>query len=108
MTLSDPPLPPPATPFERYVAEVVALGGPLSSIADHMVRNGGSPTSIPDILGGLLRDTLSPLAEHYGDEILDAAASLLHETCDVVCSEIYLVPLNRAQRRAARRRSGCD
>lgn len=108
MTLSDTPLPPPATPFERYVSEVVALGGPLASIADHMIRNGGTPTSIAEILNGLFRDTLRPLAEHHDDAALDAAAELLHATTGIVCEEIYLVPLNREQRRAARRRSGCD
>jgi hypothetical protein len=106
-SFDDPPVDPRATPLERYVAELVALGGPLTSIVDHMQRNGGTPASIPEVLRGLLGSTLSPLTADHDDATLDAAAALLHDTCEIVCAEILLVPLNRQARRAARRRSGC-
>ena len=107
MTLSDDRLPPvEPTPFDRYVDEVVALGGPLASIADHMIRNGGTPTSVAEILGGLLRSTLAPLRADHDEAAFAAGAALLHDTCDIVCAEILLVPLNREQRRAARRGRG--
>lgn len=105
MTLSDDRVAPrEPTPYERYVDEVVALGGPLASIADHMIRNGGTPTSVAEILGGLLRDTLAPLRADHDDAALAAGAALLRDTCDIVCAEILLAPLDRAARRAAARR----
>ena len=80
---------------------------PLTSIVAHMERHSGSSAPIGEVLSGLLSSVLAPLHETYSDEQLQIAAAVLHETTEIVCREIYLVPDapsagNRAQRRRRR------
>ena len=53
------------------------------------------------VLSGLLSSVLTPLQETYSEEQLQVAAAILHETRQILCREIYLVPdTPRADRQA--------
>jgi len=79
-------------PLDEYITAIVGCGGPLTSIVAHMERHGGSSAPVGEVLSGLLSSVLTPLDETYSDEQLQVAAAILHETTEIVCREIYLVP----------------
>lgn len=103
------------TPLERFVAELVAIGGQLTTTLDHMHRfqtaagAESAPDSIPDTLGRLLEGILAGPSVGLADRELDVAAAALRTASMTIATELLLVaPPNRAERRAARRRPrGC-
>ena len=70
--------------------EVVARGNNRDAAAS--VLHSGSSAPVGEVLSGLLSSVLTPLDETYSDEQLQVAAAILHETTEIVCREIYLVP----------------
>src|SRR3954453_12930945 len=97
------------TPIERLTGEIVAIGGPLSSLVSHMIQvgdlKGGDPAEIPVILTDLIGPTIEGITDGWAADRIDDAADILHAACERICSEIFIAPPpNRAQRRAMRRR----
>jgi hypothetical protein len=96
----------PTPGVERLTAEVVAIGGPLASIAWHMQETAarrGEHADIPAILGPMLLPALAELTDGWADERIDDAAAVLHAACQRVCDEILLVPPEPPRRRPLRR-----
>ena len=94
-------------PLDEYIAAIVQCGGPLTSIVAHLEQHGGAGAPVSTVLTGLLSSVLTPLQETHSEEQPQVAAAILHETTDIVCREILLVPDapnggNRAQRRRRR------
>jgi hypothetical protein len=95
--------PPPGSPdSEAAIAELagqlLGCGAVLSQIVDHMVRTRAAGKSAPDtapiptvaheLIGGVIAD----LARRHSDEELKAAAAIVCEATDAICSDVYLVP----------------
>jgi hypothetical protein len=83
----------------RYVVELVDVVGPLAATLDHMHewRNAGAvPAGAPppfEVLATLLHGILDDVAYRHGAASLNAAATLLRDTCKTVCAELMLVPI---------------
>lgn len=89
-----------STPSALYdlVDEVVSLGGPLTSIVDHMTRyqragaSAPDAPSIPEALRNMLHGVLEPLSAEFSADDLATATAILDRVTHQVTSEIYLVP----------------
>ncbi len=83
--------------MQSFVGELVDLGGPLTSIVDHMTSWQSAGRSAPDalpvnvVLDGLLNDVLKPLENDFDEDALMQSAAVLDAACKLVCSEIHLV-----------------
>lgn len=82
---------------DELVDAIISLGGPLTSIVNHMAsfrasRPGGPPPRpIPLILRELLCGTLVGLRDDEAAADLETAARILDRVTDIVCAEILLV-----------------
>jgi hypothetical protein len=107
MELSPAPLP----ALDEFVDAILQSYGQLAMLIDHMDRYPSPPDTPPVnvVLKRLFTETLDPLAEQHGEDAVATAARLLAAATETVGKNLYFVnpdpePLNRAERRAARRR----
>jgi hypothetical protein len=97
------------TPIHRLTVELVDIGGPLASLVSHMQESAaarGEQLPSPNtMLIDLIEPTIADLAEGWSDDRIRDAADIIHAACQRVCSEVFIVPDSRAQRRARRPRA---
>ena len=102
-------------PLETLVDRLMGWVGVIAPIVAHMQESqavsGRTDPPIADALYAIVVGTLAPMAEHREFE-LGVAARVVEDAIERVAEEILLVPIeerphppvNRAQRRARRRR----
>ena len=100
-------------PLETLVDRLMGWVGVIAPIIAHMQESQAvtrrTEPSIAEALYTIVLGTLEPMAEHREVE-LGVAARVVEDAIDRIAEEIFLVPIdehppvNRAQRRARRRR----
>jgi hypothetical protein len=79
------------------IEQLLVTTDSLGEIVDHMTAFHAAGYSSPDappveiVLSGLLTEMLEPLLERHGRGQLKAAARVLDEAGELICSELYLV-----------------
>jgi len=103
-------------PLSAAIAALIDIGGHLSQIVTHMNAapprrgpSGQAVVPIPDMLGGLLADTLEPVAATSSPETIATVTAFLEQVRKTMADDIFLVPHEHSHprpNRAARRRRG--
>ncbi|MEA2478565.1 MAG: hypothetical protein QOJ07_487 [Thermoleophilaceae bacterium] len=94
---------------DELVDAILQSHGQLTLIVEHMLRYPGTALDAPPldaVLRGLLGDVLAQLPERHGAEDVATAAQMLRAATELIGEELYLVDMNRRERRAAGRRRG--
>ncbi len=87
----------PGSPLDVFVEALVALGGPLTSIVEHMARaqaaglSAPDAPSIPEVLTAMLRGVLDPLRDEFSADEIETATEFVVRTCDRIVEEVLLV-----------------
>jgi hypothetical protein len=85
----------PTDPLDMLVDAVLHSYGQLALVVNHMLRSATEESEpVPDVLGRLLREVLTPLAGRRGDTDVAVAAEVLAAATDVIGAELYLVPVD--------------
>src|SRR3954471_21666603 len=93
---------------EELVDALLEGYAPISVIFDHMLKAKPQPTvnDVRSALGGILKETLQPLATRFGSHDLLTTAAVIEATVPLVHEDIHLVShdftegkLNRRERR---------
>jgi hypothetical protein len=94
---------PDATPDQAVTAlveQLLLVTSPLQSIINHMFEFEAAGRSAPDapppevVLAGLLEGVLGGLVERHGRRQVEAAAAILQDAGETICSEFYLVDVD--------------
>jgi hypothetical protein len=81
----------------RFVEQLLLVTSPLQSIVNHMFEFQAAGRSAPDappvevVLADLLEGTLAGLVERHGRQAVEAAAAVLEDAGETICSEIFIV-----------------
>lgn len=100
------------TPLQHLVAELIGIGGQLTTTLDHMYRTEAAShrtdlEPVPVVLARLLEDILAEPSGSFSHDELHGAARVLRTASTAIENDLFLVaPPNRAARRT-QRRGGC-
>src|SRR3954452_20395342 len=96
---------------DAFVQQLVETSFTLITIMDSMVRfherglSSADAPPIPDVLRDVVASALTPLSKRPGAAGLPAAARLVRDATDLMCSDIYIVDPSRGPRRDWRTRT---
>src|SRR3954451_16563943 len=103
--------PAPLPALDEFVDAILQSYGQLTTLVAQMESYPSAPDVPPVavILRRLFTDVLGELLEKHGEEAVATAATLLAAATETAAKNLYFVPpepepVNRAERRAARRR----
>ena len=103
--------PAPLPALDEFVDAIMQSYAQLTGLVEHMERYPSDPDAQPVavVLKRLFTDVLSELLDSHGEEAVATAAKLLAAATETAGKNLYFVnpepePVNRAERRAARRR----
>jgi hypothetical protein len=102
---------PTAGALDALVAQLLAIGGPLSQMIGSMQEFDASGLSAPDappildVAHSLIRDVNAKLPEQYTDQEIRVSAEIIEQVTTAICENILIMPPTEIRRTSGGSRS---
>lgn len=90
--------------LDELVAQLLAVGGPLSQIMASMHEFEASGLSAPDappileVAHSVIRGVVGDLTDRYSDDELNVTAEIVEQVTTIICENIFFVPPSEIRR----------